>query len=169
MGGSNEKEEIINTIREEAALAEEFRKLKECDELPINSCEYVNNDKKHWKIIFEGSQYSPYEDGYFTLELLFNKGPFPKYGPEAKFITKMFHPNIDASNGHVCINHLNSWKPTISIVSVIFGILEILDNPIASGGYSNEARSLLEKDEEKYYKKVQEYTMTYAKKPININ
>jgi ubiquitin-protein ligase len=44
-----------------------------------------------------------------------------------------------------------------------------LDNPFPSGGYSNEARKLLETDEEKYYKKVQEYTMTYAKKPININ
>jgi ubiquitin-conjugating enzyme E2 D/E len=167
MGGSNEKSEEQN-ISEEEALEKEYRQLKECDELPINNCEYVNNDKKHWKIVFEGSKYSPYEDGYFTLELLFNKGTFPKYGPEAKFITKMFHPNID-SNGHVCINHLNSWNSSISIISVIFGILEILDNPVPSGGYSNEARKLLETDEEKYYKKVQEYTMTYAKKPININ
>lgn len=167
MGGSNEKPEE-QYISEEEALEKEYKQLKECTELPINNCEYVNNDKKHWKIVFEGSKFSPYEDGYFTLELLFNKGTFPKYGPEAKFITKMFHPNID-SNGHVCINHLNSWNSSISIISVIFGILEILDNPVPSGGYSNEARKLLETDEEKYYKKVQEYTMTYAKKPININ
>lgn len=167
MGGSNEKPEE-QYISEEEALEKEYKQLKECHELPINNCEYVNNDKKHWKIVFEGSKFSPYEDGYFTLELLFNKGTFPKYGPEAKFITKMFHPNID-SNGHVCINHLNSWNSSISIISVIFGILEILDNPVPSGGYSNEARKLLETDEEKYYKKVQEYTMTYAKKPININ
>lgn len=167
MGGSNQKPEEQN-ISEEEALEKEYRLLKECTELPINNCEYVNNDKKHWKIVFEGSKYSPYEDGYFTLELLFNKGTFPKNGPEAKFITKMFHPNID-TNGHVCINHLNSWNSSISIISVIFGILEILDNPVPSGGYYNDARKLLETDEEKYYKKVQEYTMTYAKKPININ
>lgn len=165
MGNFNQIEEIIN---EEQALEEQFKQLKECDELPIKSCEYVNNDKKRWKIVFEGSKYSPYEDGLFILELIFNKGPFPKNGPEAKFITKMFHPNID-SNGHVCINLLNNWNPKISIVSVIFGILEILDNPITSGGYSNEARKLLESDEEKYYKTVQEYTMTYAKNSININ
>ncbi len=168
MGGSNEKVEINNKITEEQALEEEFKKLKECNDLPINSCEYVNNNIKHWKIVIEGSKFSPYEDGFFILELIFNKGPFPKNGPEAKFITKMFHPNIDC-NGKVCINLLNSWNPTISIVSVIFGILEILDNPIASGGYSNDARKLLESDEEKYYKTVQEYTMTYAKNPININ
>jgi ubiquitin-conjugating enzyme E2 D/E len=167
MGSLFEKESIRKEDEEEA-LEKEFKQLKECPELPINNCEYVNNDKRHWKIVFEGSKYSPYEDGFFTLELLFNKGTFPKCGPEAKFITKMFHPNID-TDGHVCINHLNSWEPTISITSVIFGILEILDNPIASGGYFNEARKLLEKDEEQYFKKVEEYTLTYAKKPININ
>lgn len=158
MGGSNEKK-----INENEALEEEFKKLKNCSDLPINSCEFIDNNKKHWKIIFEGSKYSPYEGGIFTLELLFNKGEFPNHGPEAKFITKMFHPNVD-KDGHVCINHLNSWNKNISIISVIFGILDILDNPVSYGGYSNEARDLLEKDEEAFYKKVREYTILYAMK-----
>ena len=45
---------------------------------------------------------------------------------------------------------------------VLLGILEILENPVAAGGYSNEARSLLEKDVDEYYKKVEEYTYSYA-------
>lgn len=162
MGGSNEKiDPLKEKEEEEKALTEEFEKLKNCPDLPINKCEYVDNNKKHWKIVFEGSKYSPYEGGQFTLELLFNKGIFPKYGPEAKFITNMFHPNID-SNGRVCINLLNEWKSTISIISVIFGILDILDHPVASGGYSNPARKLLEKDEIGFFKKVKEYTLLYA-------
>lgn len=75
----------------------------------------------------------------------------------------MFHPNID-KDGHVCINHLNSWNKNVSIISVIFGILDIMDNPVSNGGYYGEARNLLEKDEEAFFKKVREYTMLYAMK-----
>lgn len=162
MGGSNEKvDPLKQKLDEEMALKEEYENLKNCPDLPINKCEYVENNKKHWRIVFEGSKYSPYEGGQFTLDLLFNKGIFPKYGPEAKFITKMFHPNIK-DDGHVCINLLNDWKQNISIISVIFGILDILDHPVASNGYSNQASSLLEKDEAGFYKKVKEYTLLYA-------
>ena len=73
----------------------------------------------------------------------------------------MFHPNV-YDNGHVCINLLNCWNPKISIEHVLFGILDILDNPVPQGGYSNEARKLLEKNVEEYYKKVEEYTYLYA-------
>jgi ubiquitin-protein ligase len=146
---------------EENALDKEFIKLKNSKIVPVVKCEYVNNDKKHWKVVFEGSKRSPYENGFFILEFLFNNGVFPQKGPEAKFITKMFHPNV-ADNGHVCINLLNYWDPKMSIEKVLYGILEILDNPIATGGYTNKARELLEKDVEGFFKKVEEYTYTYA-------
>jgi ubiquitin-protein ligase len=149
------------TKEEEAALDKEFNRLKNCS-LNLVKCEYVNNNKKHWLIVFEGSKRSPYENGYFILEFLFN-GTFPGSGPEAKFITKMFHPNV-ADNGHVCINLLNSWNPKVSIEHVLYGILDILDNPVPAGGYSNKARELLEKNPEEFYKKVEEYTYLYAMK-----
>ena len=146
---------------EENALDAEFQKLKNSKIVPVVKCEYINNDKKHWKVVFEGSKRSPYENGFFILEFLFNNGVFPQIGPEAKFITKMFHPNV-AENGHVCINLLNSWDPKRSIEKVLYGILEIMDNPQASGGYSNKAKELLEKNVEEFFKKVEEYTYTYA-------
>lgn len=163
MGGKSSKneEKIIN---EEEALDSQFIKLKNSEILPIIRCEYINNNKKKWKIVFTGSHCSPYDDGYFILELLFEKGPFPKFGPEAKFITKMFHPNIDEKNGHVCINILNDWDPKTTIEDVILGILEIMDNPVPDGGYSNEAKKLLETNVDEFYKRVEEYTAVYANK-----
>ena len=75
----------------------------------------------------------------------------------------MFHPNVD-KNGHVCINILNNWKSGRTMVDVLLGILEIMDNPVSSGGYSNDAKALLSKDVDEFYKKVEEYTYTYAMK-----
>lgn len=163
MGSNSSHIDIPPGIEEEKELDKEFNKLKNSKYIPIVKCEYLKNNKKHWKVVFKGSECSPYEDGYFILEFLFNKGVFPSYGPEAKFITKMFHPNIN-SDGHVCINILNYWVPGRSMEDVLLGILEIMDNPIASGGYSNEARKLLSKDVDEFYKKVEEYTYSYAMK-----
>lgn len=148
---------------EENALDKEFKKLKNSTIVPVVKCEYVNNDMKHWKVVFEGSKRSPYENGFFILEFLFNNGVFPQIGPEAKFITKMFHPNV-AENGHVCINILNSWDPKTTIYEVVLGILEIMDNPVAEGGYSNEAKKLLETNVDEFYKRVEDYTFKYATK-----
>ena len=161
MGGNNTTNEPLG-YEEERALDNEFNKLKNSQNVPVVKCEYVNNNKRHWKVVFKGSKSSPYEDGYFILEFLF-KSNFPKKGPEARFITKMFHPNVKEDNGHVCISILNSWDEKMSIENVLYGIIELMDNPNASGGYySNDATSLLKKNPDEYYKKVAEYTYAYA-------
>lgn len=160
MGGNNSIEEPLG-YEEEKALDKEFNKIKNSENVPIVKCEYINNNKRHWKIVFKGSQSSPYEDGLFTLEFLF-KSEFPKKGPEAKFITKMFHPNV-RDDGHICINILNNWDGNLSIENVLYGIIELMDNPNPSGGYSNDATKLIKKDIDEFYKKVAEYTYAYAK------
>ena len=159
MGSSENPQKPATPADEEFALDKEFNRLK--NSTNVVECKYVNDNKKHWQVVFEGSKRSPYENGFFILEFLFNNGTFPEKGPEAIFKTKMFHPNV-YDNGHVCINLLNCWNPKISIEHVLFGILDILDNPVPEGGYSNEARKLLEKNVEEYYKKVEEYTYLYA-------
>ena len=151
------------SISEKEALRKEFNKLKNSDQVPIVKCEYVNNDPKHWKVVFKGSDCSPYEDGYFIIEFKFNKGTFPEHGPNCYFITKMFHPNINY-DGFVCIKYLSNWNPQRSMESVVLGILEIMDNPIPDHGYSNDATSLLKKDKDEFIKKVEEYTFQYAMK-----
>ena len=148
-------------MSKEDALEIEFKRLKNSQNLPIVKCEYINNNKKHWKVVFKGSQASPYEDGYFIIEVLFNNGTFPTYGPECKFITKMFHPNV-SQNGHICINLLNEWNSKRTMEDIFFGILEIMDNPVAEGGYDNEAKKLLEQNPDEFYKIAEEYTEKYA-------
>ena len=132
--------------------------------ISVNKVERINNDELIWKVIFEGPDHSPYEDGIFALKFIFQQD-FPTTGPEAQFITPMFHPNIDPRNNqHVCINILNYWNPKRTIEYIILGIFDILLDVKASGGYSNDARKLLEKDYDEYYDKVEEYTYKYAKK-----
>ena len=145
---------------EEKALDAQFNKLKNSKIVPIHCCKYVNSKKNNWEVIFLGTEGTPYESGYFKVQLLF-KEVFPKHGPEAKFITKMFHPNI-ASDGHVCMELLNSWKEKTTMENIFYGIIDLLDNPVPEGGYDNEAKKELQKDYDKYMETVEEYTEKYA-------
>ena len=55
------------------------------------------------KVVFEGQDESPNKDGIFTLKFIF-PDDYPIHGPEARFISPMFHPNVnESSNSHVCI------------------------------------------------------------------
>ena len=46
-------------------IYEEYNKLKNSKCIPIVKCEFINGNINNWKVAFEGSPYSPYEDGIF--------------------------------------------------------------------------------------------------------
>lgn len=143
-------------------IRNEMNSLLISENIPVNKVERINNNDLDWKIEFDGPEETAYEDGIFVLEFVFPED-YPIHGPEAKFITPMFHPNVDpSSNNHVCINLLNSWDSKRTIEDVMLGIFDILINPSTKGAYSNEATKLLNSDIDKYYDKVEEYTYKYA-------
>lgn len=145
-------------------IEKEMNDLKTSELVPVTKAERIDNNDLLWKVVFEGPDESPYEDGIFTLKFIFPED-YPTHGPEARFMTPMFHPNVDASSdNHVCINLLNSWDKNRTLEDVILGIYDILLNPLVKGAYHNDARQLLDKDYDEYYDKVEEYTYKYAKK-----
>ena len=145
-------------------ITKEMNDLLNSELVPVNKVERINNNDLIWKVIFEGPDESPYEDGIFILKFIF-PNDYPTHGPEARFITPMFHPNVNGNDDqHVCINLLNSWDSNRTLEDVVLGIYDILLNPTYKGGYSNDASSLIKNDYDSYYDKVEEYTYKYAKK-----
>lgn len=145
-------------------IEKQMKDLLKCKFIHFYKVERINNNELIWKVIFDGPNNSPYEDGIFVLKFIFQQD-YPTHGPEAQFITPMFHPNIDPKkNQHVCINILNDWNPKRTIEYIIVGIFDILLDPKPGGGFDNDARKLLEKNYDEYYDKVEEYTYKYAKK-----
>jgi ubiquitin-protein ligase len=144
-------------------IVQEMEQLKSSKLITIKKAERIDQSNLQWKIVFDGPEETPYEDGIFTLKLIFPKN-YPKKGPEAKFLTKMFHPNIRESDQHVCISLLNYWNEKTTVEFIIFGIFEIIMDPKWEGAYDNEATKLLKDNEEAYYDKVEEYVYNYAQK-----
>ena len=71
-----------------------------------------------------------YNQASFQIEL---KLPvdFPFKAPEARFVTPIYHPNVD-DKGNLCVDVLNStdtFKPTTPLTDVVKAITHVIDHP----------------------------------------
>jgi ubiquitin-conjugating enzyme E2 D len=74
-------------------------------------------------VIF-GPVQSPYEGGIFFLKL--NLFGYPLKTPLIKFITKVYHPNID-KKGTISVDILkDEWTPALTIQAVLLSICSLL-------------------------------------------
>ena len=142
-------------------IQDDFNKLKNSKNIQIVKCEYINGDILNWKLAFEGMPSSPYEDGVFAMHIKLPED-YPNSRPFLYFDTKMFHPNIRESDGLVSLNLLYNWKSARTIEQAVLGFMEVMENPQTGCGYGEAAQKLLEKDRNKFFEKVEEYTYKYA-------
>ncbi|GIZ49598.1 hypothetical protein CKM354_001262800 [Cercospora kikuchii] len=77
------------------------------------------------EVVMSGPEGSPYEHGTFLL-YLHAGDTYPTFAPEARFVTRMMHPNVNA-HGRICHALLSrDWTSDISmtmLLDTIFGLL----------------------------------------------
>jgi ubiquitin-protein ligase len=73
---------------------------------------------RYFDVEIHGPSSSPYEGGIFKLEL-FLPDDYPMTPPKIRFLTKIFHPNVDKL-GRICLDVLKSKSARISILYSLF-------------------------------------------------
>ena len=75
-----------------------------------------------------GPEGTPYQDGVFHLELFLPDG-YPVQPPKARFLTKVYHPNIDKI-GRICVSILkDGWSPVLTLNKVLLSVQSLLSDP----------------------------------------
>lgn len=132
------------------------------DPVPGISVTVHDENARYFNVILAGPEGSPYEGGVFRLEL-FLPADYPMQAPRARFLTKIYHPNIDRL-GRVCLDILKDrWSPALQIRTVLLSIQALMSEPNPEDALNNEAAELWKKDIARAKEIAQQWTLEYAK------
>ena len=112
-----------------------------------------------------GPEGSPFEGGIFLLTVnIANRYPFEP--PRCKFLTPLYHPNID-SGGRICLDTLKSppagsWSPAVSLPSLLLSIRSLLAEPNPDDGLVPEISELYKRNPVEWVREAKKRTLMEA-------
>ena len=142
-------------------LTKEYENICSDSSSNISAQPSGDNNLFEWGAVIIGPKDTPYADGIFKLEVKFpNEYPFRP--PKIRFITKIYHPNINVK-GEICLDILrDQWTSALTIRTVLLSICSLLGSPNPDDPLMPEIANLYKKDKLRYDIVAKEWTGKYA-------
>ena len=129
---------------------------------PGVTAEPDESNMRYFKVQIMGAKDTPYDGGVFELEL-FLPEDYPMSAPKVRFLTKIYHPNIDKL-GRICLDILkDKWSPALQVRTVLQSIQALMSAPNAEDPLNEEAAKHWRDDDNGAINKAKEWTATFAK------
>eukprot|EP01135_Chromosphaera_perkinsii_P000605 Nk52_evm8s136 gene=Nk52_evmTU8s136 len=121
-----------------------------------------DDNARYFQVTIVGPTQSPFEGGTFKLEL-FLPEDYPMAPPKVRFLTKIYHPNIDKL-GRICLDILkDKWSPALQIRTVLLSIQALLSAPNPDDPLANDVAELWKSNEPVAIQTAKEWTEKFAK------
>ncbi|KAI8051484.1 putative ubiquitin-conjugating enzyme E2 [Syncephalis plumigaleata] len=131
------------------------------DPAPGISASPHDDNLRYFDVIITGPTQSPFEGGRFKLEL-FLPEEYPMAAPKVRFLTRIYHPNIDKL-GRICLDILkDKWSPALQIRTVLLSIQALLSAPNPDDPLANDVAQNWKEDEQAAINTAKEWTQKYA-------
>ena len=131
------------------------------DPVPGVSASPYEDNLRYFNVIIAGPSESPYESGTFQLEL-FLPADYPMAPPKVRFLTKIYHPNIDRL-GRICLDVLkDKWSPALQIRTILLSIQALLSAPNPDDPLANDVAEIWLSDETRAIQTARDWTLQYA-------
>lgn len=130
---------------------------------PVPGIQAVPDEQnaRYFHVVVNGPEESPYEQGTFKLEL-FLPEEYPMSAPKVRFMTKIYHPNIDKL-GRICLDILkDKWSPALQIRTVLLSIQALLSAPNPDDPLANDVAEQWKINEQQAISTAKEWTKRYA-------
>ena len=142
-------------------LAKELDEMKMCPPA-FCSAKPIHGDMRRWSATIIGPPGSPYENGVFKLLLEF-PAFYPAVPPRVKYVTKIFHMNVN-EDGWIKLDILNrKWSPETSVSRILLAIVSLMTTPNPDDPFDREKSSMYRRHRSRYLEEAKLYTSIYAK------
>jgi ubiquitin-conjugating enzyme E2 N len=99
--------------------------------------------------------------GVFKLELFLTEN-YPMDPPKVRFLTRIYHPNVDKL-GRICLDILkDKWSPALQIRTVLLSVQALLSAPNPDDPLANDVAEHWKRDETAAIKEAKKWTMQFA-------
>ncbi|CAD8093586.1 unnamed protein product [Paramecium sonneborni] len=150
-----------NRINKEIQDFEQRQKKNEDNGITIL---IVDNNITHWKGFINGSPDTPYQGGYFQIDIVLT-ADYPYKPPKMKFDTRIWHPNISSQTGAICLDILkDEWSPALSIRTALLSLQALLCDPQPDSPQDAVVANQYKTNKELFIKTAKEWTLNYASK-----
>eukprot|EP00596_Hydrurales_sp_CCMP1899_P000130 CAMPEP_0119041168 /NCGR_PEP_ID=MMETSP1177-20130426/11357_1 /TAXON_ID=2985 /ORGANISM="Ochromonas sp, Strain CCMP1899" /LENGTH=894 /DNA_ID=CAMNT_0007007001 /DNA_START=348 /DNA_END=3032 /DNA_ORIENTATION=+ len=145
----------------------EMKKLLKHPHPAIDIYPCSENDMGFWRLVLEGPDSTPYAQGTWLLYLKFPTD-YPALPPELRFVTPIFHCNIN-SQGKICHSVLDrNWTPDMQLSTVFECLYGLLLSPDTSDPLDSQNALLFYDDSGGYEGTIIEQTKKYASRSRSI-
>jgi len=132
-------------------------------------CAAKNDTLETFSAQIIGPTGTPYENGTFELDIQIPKR-YPFEPPNVKFVTPIYHPNIDTS-GRICLDTLKlppkgTWRPCLNLSTILMMVRVLMAEPGSEDPLMTDIWHEFKHDYVTYKNKAKEWTKKHATKGI---
>lgn len=110
---------------------------------------------------------SPYFGQTYEVDVLVPP-EYPFKHPQCRFVSHIFHPNIDANTGKICLNIINDnnteWTTAQNIQSIAIGLQSLVYGPNCDSPLNLDAGCIFRYNDHRCYKSMVDYFYTLNRK-----
>jgi len=123
----------------------------------------IGDNLYKWKVTVVGPDKTPYEKGFFQIELEIPT-EYPFKPPKLKFVTKIYHPNVKSDGGFCTPILAEEWSPQLKLSDVLKEVDKVLRDPNPDNPLEPDIANQYKTDKKAFIKAATEHTKKYASK-----
>ncbi|KAK3103490.1 hypothetical protein FSP39_019593 [Pinctada imbricata] len=151
-------------MQRSARMKKEIQMLQQSPPHGI-SCWCKDDKIDHLEAQIFGGSGTPFEGGIYKLEIQI-PDRYPFEPPKVRFITPIYHPNID-SGGRICLDTLKmppkgAWKPCLNVSTVLTTIQLLMAEPNPEDPLMTDISNEFKYNKAQYIQHAKEWNEKYA-------